>query len=418
MECKTYYGEYSLNYWIELLLSFNITLPQYQRSFVWKEDNVRRLIKSLKDKQFVQPVTIALMKTNSDVEGSNLILDGQQRLTTILLSKIGYMPDIDKFEKAEEFTKEDVSDEGDDEPYQKKSIKWTYSQLLSKDPRENTIQKIRDRVCTDVRYKELKISSLTEKFFENTFLGFSYIVPDSQKQEDIVKSYALLFRNINYFGMNLSALESRRSLYFMNHEYRNLFEGIDEEGKDVLCGMLIIEKMQSSKLDFVRYLAALSQFYPEENHKEVMKWYSKVSSRESYYADFVSYLLGLDQEDNKHKFDKFHFKEVFEDNSIWKQRYCTLRLSIERLMPKMGLKNGISFTSLINADYWLYGLIYQIVFRGKTLNDNIDELCDELKAEITSNVESNENYAKAPNQLGLLRKRINDSVKIYSKYVH
>lgn len=87
-------------------------------------------------------------------------------------------------------------------------------------------------------------------------------------------------------------------------------------------------------------------------------------------------------------------------------------------MPKMGLKNGISFTSLINADYWLYGLIYQIVFRGKTLNDNIDELCDELKAEITSNVESNENYAKAPNQLGLLRKRINDSVKIYSKYVH
>ena len=142
MECKTYYGEYSLNYWIELLLSFNITLPQYQRSFVWKEDNVRRLIKSLKDKQFVQPVTIALMKTNSDVKGYNLILDGQQRLTTILLSKIGYMPDIDKFENAEEFTKEDVSDEGDDEPYQKKSIKWTFSQMLSEDPMENTIQKI------------------------------------------------------------------------------------------------------------------------------------------------------------------------------------------------------------------------------------------------------------------------------------
>ena len=116
MECKTYYGEYSLNYWIELMLSCNITLPKYQRSFVWKEDNVRRLIKSLKDKQFVQPVTIALMKTNCDICGQNLILDGQQRLTTILLSKIGYMPDVDKFENAEELNKdEDVFDEDNDE---------------------------------------------------------------------------------------------------------------------------------------------------------------------------------------------------------------------------------------------------------------------------------------------------------------
>lgn len=247
MENKVYYGEYSLNYWIELILSKSIVLPEYQRSFVWKEDDIQQLVKSFKAKQFVQPVTIALMKTNSKVNGQNLILDGQQRLTTILLSKIGYIPDIDAFANADELTKEDVTDEGDDDSNQKKSIKWTFSQMLSEDPKGNTIQRIQDRVRGDGRYKELKLPVLSDKFYDNTFLGFSYIVPDCKKQEDVVQSFAQLFRNINYFGKHLSALESRRSLYYMNSDYYNFFEGIDVEGKSVLCDILIKEKMQSSK---------------------------------------------------------------------------------------------------------------------------------------------------------------------------
>lgn len=161
MENKVYYGEYSLNYWIELILSKSIVLPEYQRSFVWKEDDIQQLVKSFKAKQFVQPVTIALMKTNSKVNGQNLILDGQQRLTTILLSKIGYIPDIDAFANADELTKEDVTDEGDDDSNQKKSIKWTFSQMLSEDPKGNTIQRIQDRVRGDGRYKELKLPVLS-----------------------------------------------------------------------------------------------------------------------------------------------------------------------------------------------------------------------------------------------------------------
>lgn len=195
MENKVYYGEYSLNYWIELILSKSIVLPEYQRSFVWKEDDIQQLVKSFKAKQFVQPVTIALMKTNSKVNGQNLILDGQQRLTTILLSKIGYIPDIDAFANADELTKEDVTDEGDDDSNQKKSIKWTFSQMLSEDPKGNTIQRIQDRVRGDGRYKELKLPVLSDKFYDNTFLGFSYIVPDCKKQEDVVQSFAQLFRN-------------------------------------------------------------------------------------------------------------------------------------------------------------------------------------------------------------------------------
>ena len=84
MESRVYYGEYSLKHLINLLLRRNIVLPDYQRSFVWDEKDIKRLIKSLGEGQFVQPITIANYSCeNRDL---NLLLDGQQRLTSILLS--------------------------------------------------------------------------------------------------------------------------------------------------------------------------------------------------------------------------------------------------------------------------------------------------------------------------------------------
>lgn len=84
----------------------------------------------------------------------------------------------------------------------------------------------------------------------------------------------------------------------------------------------------------------------------------------------------------------------------------------------MELNEDKSFSSLISADYWLYGLIYHIVFIGKKLNDDVTNLVNELKTEIHTKINDKTGYAKSPNQLGLLRDRIKKSVKIYSKYVH
>ena len=99
MDNRVYYGEYSLKHWINMLLSKNIILPEYQRSFVWDEKDVVRLLNSIREGQFVQPVTIALYKTDEGMPGQNLIIDGQQRLSSILLAYLGFMPDKNKFEK-------------------------------------------------------------------------------------------------------------------------------------------------------------------------------------------------------------------------------------------------------------------------------------------------------------------------------
>jgi len=88
---KVYYGEYSLKHWIDLLLKENIILPNYQRHFVWKDDTVHDFIKALKEKQFIPPVTIGAF--NIENKSQNLILDGQQRLTSILLAYLDLCPD-------------------------------------------------------------------------------------------------------------------------------------------------------------------------------------------------------------------------------------------------------------------------------------------------------------------------------------
>ena len=42
MDNRVYYGEYSLSYWIEMMLKGNIELPEYQRCFAWEEEYEKR----------------------------------------------------------------------------------------------------------------------------------------------------------------------------------------------------------------------------------------------------------------------------------------------------------------------------------------------------------------------------------------
>ena len=126
---KVYYGEYTLNHWIKLMLTGDIILPEYQRHFVWQERDVKRLIQSLKEGQFVQPVTIALY--DDGLNRHNLIIDGQQRLTSLLLAYWGYFPNKKMFETtiSERVASEDDS-ASDDAVQNTTGFLWRFSELL------------------------------------------------------------------------------------------------------------------------------------------------------------------------------------------------------------------------------------------------------------------------------------------------
>ena len=412
MKTRIYYGEYSLSHWIELVLTRNIILPEYQRSFVWNSKDVTRLVKSFKEHLFVQPVTIAVMPDNTQ-SSSNLILDGQQRITSIILARLGYFPNSDNFEKEENVDSRD--DDADDDNGVATPIKWTFKELLSGNSKENTIDAIRHRLAADGRYAALQLDAVNDSFYDTTFLGFSYVVPESNNISEIQNSFSQIFRNINYLGKSLSALESRRSLYFMNAQYQRYFEGWCEDESDVLCGIKLYEKMRLTKIDFVRYLACLSQYSIHENKNDVMKWYSSFLSRESFNADYVSYLMGLDQESNDSKFDGFNMNTSFPNN-CWVQRFEILKTAVAELKPYMGLNDKDAFTSWIDADYWLFGLIYQIVFKRNTLVDDKTALIKSVSEEIR-NKRRDDYYLKSPNLLGNLRERMEKSINLVGKYV-
>ena len=82
----------------------------------------------------------------------------------------------------------------------------------------------------------------------------------------------------------------------------------------------------------------------------------------------------------------------------------------------MGLNDKDAFTSWIDADYWLFGLIYQIVFKRNTLVDDKTALIKSVSEEIR-NKRRDDYYLKSPNLLGNLRERMEKSINLVGKYV-
>lgn len=420
MKTRVYYGEYTLRHWLNLMLTRNIDLPEYQRSFVWEEEDVKRMLDSLTQGQFILPVTIAHYQ--DEERTTNMILDGQQRLTSLLLAYLGYMPKKEMFRATEDGLAlgDDSREEDTGTP-----MEWTYKLLLSDKPQENILKRIEERLREDERYIKMEIDFNRDKeeFYDKTFLGFSFIIPNSTDTRETQRYFSTLFRNMNYLGQKLSSLESRRSLYFLNYDYRNYFDGKLENGEDVLCGIRIVENMQPKKIDLIRYLSLLSQRMVVRNHEiwRVMVGYSAYSSRESYYVDYVAYIVNLEQESRKDKFNGFDIEKTFPDH-VWKERYVTIHEFLERNKRRLGLDEKFkdSFTSWIDADYWLFGLFHYVLFKGKRIVRE-DELIEAIRKEVHAKRRQRENgilteYQRNPNRIGNLRERIERSIDIYSRY--
>ena len=205
MSNHVYYGEYSLAYWIELILTRKIVLPKYQRHFVWNKDSLKTLINTFQDNRFVPPVTIGAF-CKSDGSITNYIIDGQQRLTSILLAYLDLFPDKEKYKthllalaRGEESIDED---EGD--PYDN-VLEWNLSYLTEKGNNKNEI-------CSKLEegnYMSIGLE-LPNQFFHEHYLGFSYIVPDADETSQQCY-YTKMFRDINVQGVQLIDIESRRS---------------------------------------------------------------------------------------------------------------------------------------------------------------------------------------------------------------
>lgn len=388
MDNRVYYGEYSLKHWIDLILKGNIILPDYQRHFVWDEKKVETLIETFKNKQFVPPVTIGAFNMNGSNE--NLILDGQQRLTSILLAYLGLYPDEATYKDAiRKFADENDNEEEVEEQFDN-VLKWTFKKLTTKG-------KSKEEILTKITAGNYKSTSLTipRKFFETTFLGFSYLVPVITDQKEQQKYYSSVFRNINIQGVSLLPQESRASLYFLDKDLENFF--VPDFTEDFVVKSLSSE----TKIDFVRCLSLLSQFYNDGSSNWIARGYKP--KMENYYEEYVYAVVA----DSDSKYGKF---STLFPNREYRNHFSNL----EKALIALEIKK--EFSSIIDLDMYFFGLTYTTVFENKTINfTKKEDLKNEIEAKIAE-FKADSSHTKAPSNLGHLRARISSSIEIYNKY--
>jgi uncharacterized protein with ParB-like and HNH nuclease domain len=386
MENRVYYGEYSLKHWIELILKRNIILPDYQRYFVWDEEDVKKLIQALKSRLFVPPVTIGAFKIG--IANQNLILDGQQRLTSVLLAFLGLYPDKVEYKKAIE----KFADENDDEEDEQLDnvFEWKFTLLTEKgNDKQDILAKIREG-----NYKKINFN-IDDKFLETTFLGFSYLVPYISNEKQQQKYYSSVFRNINIQGKPLLPQESRDSLYFLDNDLKQFF-------KPEFCNAFTVKNLgATTKIDFVRWLSLLSQYNKEKSVNNIARSYKP--QMEKYYEEYIYSVIA----DVDSKYGKF--TQIFP-NKKYEDRFSNLQQALSALnVPQQ-------FSSIIDLDMHFFGLIYTIVFENKAIDiGQKDELKEDVEAKISEFKQDN-SHTKAPSNLGHLRSRISSSIEIYEGY--
>lgn len=396
MKNKVYYGEYSLKHWIDLILKGNIALPWYQRSFVWEKEQIKNLIKTFDNNQFTPPVVIGAVKEND--EWKNYILDGQQRLTSILFAKCNKYVDKKEYvsqrpeEKVEQIADDIIENEDEIIDDEIKMIKWNFNEIIK--DRQFNIEELQSSF-----YKKLLDQNKDDKFFEEHYLGFAYIKPNNDiDEEDQSKFYSDIFRNINTGGTKLTRLESRKSLYFLKDELKDFFSPnfLDKFKVET-------SSKENGLIDFIKYLSVLSQY--RGNNSILFRYGGRDwEKNENYYQKYIMAVV-----DNKTN-NEFHFNISYPTIPYDHTRMDKLKSTIAKFdVPK-------KFNSIIDMDMHFFGLVNEIVFLDKELDESKKE---ELKHELetkTSKLRNTENHKNNPHALKYLKSRISTSLDIYRKY--
>ena len=375
---RNFYGEYSLEQWIKLILTKEIILPDYQRAFVWSEEDVEELIISLKNGLFVPPITIG----NYDGK-TNYILDGQQRLSAILIAYLGLFPqkDMFKFSMSEYQGTANDNDDIAEEDEDIMPLEWKFNYFTEAGQDKKSIL---EKIEKD-KYKNVNFE-LYSNFWKDSYIGFSLIIPISNEREEQQKLYSSVFRNINIKGKSLTQLESRKSLYFLKEDFSKWFSP----------RFIYNIHINKASIDFVRYLSLLSQYKKNGDAERLAQNYK--TKMETYYE---SYILA-----EVYKQDRTMFTPLLSKDN--QDRYDRL----EEFLKADCFSKG--FTSIIDADVYLFGAIYYTIVENKKVS-----ITEELQSKIKEKIQEFKGiymHSKSPSALKYLRSRIQSSIDIYRTY--
>ena len=402
MKNSVYYGEYSLEHWIDLVLNKKIELPEYQRCFVWEKSDIEKLINTLKERRFVPPITIGAYKDGTQTR--NLIIDGQQRLTALLLARIKKFPNRSWRTAESEVAESDDSDSSDDyaeeaeEAMEFDPIKWNVNKLLPKESK--TIESIA-MVCSSDKYESMDTISVDDNFWKENFIGFCYLIPGSISEDDQQRYFSATFRDMNICGHHLSEQDSRRSLYYLKKGLDKLFE------PDFAKSVTLHSNSKigvASHMDFVRYLALISNYIAVRDYEKVARGRKKTF--EKFIEEYIAFVVN--KECDNGIFAPF---ATNVDHVEWMTKLKNLSDAV------VALEIEREYASIIDMDAYVFGLVYWIFFEAKFVDvERASELKNTIERTI-SGYKSTAAHKRSPALLKYLRQRMNDSISVYKNYL-
>ena len=383
MKNRVHYGEFTLDYWLEQLISGGIVLPEYQRSFVWTKEQIINFIKSIGKDEFIPPVTIGKLNDK------NIIIDGQQRLTSIALAYLNILPSERKYKKTVKVEVDNEDDELEEEHY----FEWTINTLKELGP---NINEVKNALAGNENYETLGTHWINDEFLKRHYLGFSYIIPHPDTTEDDQhRFFSTIFRNVNIGGTNLLKTESRKSLYYLNKAYVPLFS--PEFAKSVFVKQFGAD---SQPIDFLRLLALVFDYSKNNDSSKVMKGYKTKS--EIYYEIFISDTVNPNSASGMFK----KINDVIPTADIEAKMNALKEEWIKLSMPH-------ELSSIIDVDMYMLGLIYWVLIKQRQLDDaKIENLKIRLIDKIRQ-FKRDSSHTKSPASLKYLRERITASINAY-----
>lgn len=383
MKNRVHYGEFTLDYWLEQIISGGIVLPEYQRSFVWSKEQIKNLINSIGKDEFVPPITIGKL------DDKNIIIDGQQRLTSIVLAYLNILPSERRYKKTIKVEGDNEDDELEEEHY----FEWTINTLKELG---TNINEIKNAIRGNDDYEILGIHWVNEEFLKKHYLGFSYIIPHTAtSEEDRHKFFSTIFRNVNIGGTNLLKTESRKSLYYLKKVYVPLFT--PDFAKTIFVKQFGAD---SQPIDFLRELALVFDYSKNNDSNKVMKGYKTKS--ELYYEMFISDVVNPASASGT-------FKDI---NVVMSTAEIESKMNgLKEEWTKLSMPQELS--SIIDVDIYMFGLIYWVLIEKKQLDDiKIEELKNKLNDKIRQ-FKEDPSHTKSPASLKYLRERISASIDVF-----
>ncbi|MCH5217345.1 MAG: DUF262 domain-containing protein [Muribaculaceae bacterium] len=392
MKNNVHYGEFTLYYWLDQLLSGNLDLPEYQRHLAWNKDQIVRLLKGFGKDNFVPPVTIGR------INDTNQVIDGQQRLTAIILAFLNKYP---KDEVIKDVVVKPAEAE-DDEAIEKTYLKWTYRDLPGYG---DGIEAVKAKIKDHPDYEDFDMQWVHEEFLNQHYLGFCYIVPGKGvKKDDILAFFSNVFYSVNSQGTPLKPEQSRKALYYWKAGYVPLFD------PKFAQSIKIKQFGHDTTLDFLRQLALVFAYAKDEKKfQEKLKIFKK--DPETYYELFIKDITDNSVEEKSGLFKSL--TEVMAVNNI-KNRMQKLKEAYDKLdYPN-------EFNSIIEIDTIMFGLIYWVLikdYRLKEDEENIIKLKEAIQSKITGFTKEKKGaHKRSPNSAANVLSRIKKSIRIYKKF--